>query len=309
VTHTVGGYRVRQDRVLPDDVFQTTGPPEALTSTLPSGNSRAGRALISVVIPALNEASNLPHVLRRMPDIVDEIVLVDGGSSDNTIEVALEMCPWIRVVPQKGRGKGNALRTGFEAAEGEIIVMLDADVSMDPNEIPLFVGALLSGADLAKGSRFLQGGGTADMPHYRRLGNLAFVWMVRALFGGKYSDLCYGYAAFWRDVLPKLNLDSEGFEIETLMNIRALEAGLRIIEVPSFEYRRLHGMGRLRTIPDGFRVLRTIIDEFRRVRRGESDEDGEPAWTTNGHQMARLAKIGQRPAVEGLLRSANQRHA
>jgi glycosyltransferase involved in cell wall biosynthesis len=155
------------------------------------------------------------------------------------------------------------LRTGFAACTGDIIVMLDADGSTDPREIPAFVGALLAGADVAKGSRFLQGGGTADMPLYRKLGNYAFVLAVRLLIGGRYSDLCYGYNAFWSRALARIQPDVDGFEIETLINIRALRAGCRVAEVPSFEARRVYGEGRLRTIPDGWRVLRTIWREWR----------------------------------------------
>jgi glycosyltransferase involved in cell wall biosynthesis len=216
---------------------------------------------ISVVIPTLNEEKNLAHVLPKIQEWVDEIVLVDGYSSDQTINVARELCPTVRVVMQEGRGKGSALRTGFAAATGDIIVMLDADGSTDPSEIPLFVGALLAGADFVKGSRFLQGGGTKDMPLYRKLGNWGFVVLVRLMFGGKYTDLCYGYNAFWKRVLPKLDLDGTGFEIETMMNVRALKAALQITEVPSFEFPRVHGNGRLRTIPDGWRVLKTIFSE------------------------------------------------
>src|SRR6266498_1518377 len=222
---------------------------------------------ISVVIPTLNEEKNLAHVLPKIQEWVDEIVLVDGHSTDQTIDVARELCPTVRVVMQEGRGKGAALRTGFAAATGDIIVMLDADGSTDPSEIPLFVGALLAGADFAKGSRFLQGGGTKDMPFYRKLGNWGFVWLVRMMFGGKYTDLCYGYNAFWKRVLPKLDLDCSGFEIETMMNVRALKAGLQITEVPSFEFARVFGKGRLKAIPDGWRVLKTIFNEA--VRRGE----------------------------------------
>jgi glycosyltransferase involved in cell wall biosynthesis len=216
---------------------------------------------VSVVIPALNEAENLPHVLPRIPRWVDEIILVDGHSTDGTADVACKLCPDIRIVQQEGRGKGAALRSGFAAANGDIIVMLDADGSTDPAEIPYFVGALLSGADFAKGSRFLQGGGTADMPFYRKAGNWAFTMMVRVLFGGKYSDLCYGYNAFWKHCLPCLELNGDGFEIETMMNVRALQAGLNVAEVPSFEAKRIYGEGRLRTIPDGWRVLKTIFNE------------------------------------------------
>src|SRR4051794_10414522 len=102
---------------------------------------------VSVVIPAWNEAENLPHVLPRIPSWVHEVILVDGNSVDDTVAVARRLLPTIRIVTQKGRGKGNALSSGFAAATGEIIVMLDADGSTDPGEIPAFVGALLCGAD------------------------------------------------------------------------------------------------------------------------------------------------------------------
>ena len=219
---------------------------------------------VTVVIPAKNEAANLRYVLPALPHWIHEVVLVDGNSTDGTQDVARELRPDIRVVAQQGRGKGAALRAGFAAATGDIIVMLDADGSTDPAEIPIFVGALLAGADFAKGSRFLQGGGTADMPFYRRLGNQALTHLVRTLYGGRYSDLCYGYNAFWASVVPQLALECDGFEIETMMNVRALKAGLRITEVPSFEAERIHGSSNLRTIPDGWRVLKTIMSERRR---------------------------------------------
>jgi glycosyltransferase involved in cell wall biosynthesis len=217
---------------------------------------------VSVVIPALNEAENLPHVVPLIPFWVDEVLLVDGYSIDGTVEMARQLRPDIWIVEQEGRGKGAALRSGFQAAHGDIIIMLDADGSTDPGEIPAFVSALLAGADFAKGSRFVQGGGTADMPWYRRWGNGVFVRLVRLLFGGAYSDLCYGYNAFWADVLPALRLDGDGFEIETIMNVRALRAGLKVVEVPSFEDKRIYGEGRLKTIPDGWRVLKTIFREW-----------------------------------------------
>jgi glycosyltransferase involved in cell wall biosynthesis len=256
------------------------------TAVFTGGRSGRGGGLegiglrVTVVIPALNEAQNLPHVLPRIPSWVHEVLIVDGNSIDGTAEVASSLLPQVRVVQQTGRGKGNALRAGFANATGDVIVMLDADGSMNPEEIPLFVGALLAGADMAKGSRFLQGGGTRDMPFYRKWGNGSFVSMVNVLFGGKYSDLCYGYSAFWRDMVLELGLACDGFEVETVLNIRALRANWRILEVPSFEAPRIHGDGRLRTIPDGWRVLSSIfheaIDHFTR-RSGVPFLDMEPA--------------------------------
>jgi glycosyltransferase involved in cell wall biosynthesis len=212
------------------------------------------------VIPTLNEAANLPHVLPRIPLWVAEIILVDSHSTDRTVEVARQLVPDIVVLEQERLGKGVALRSGFAAARGDIIVTLDADGSTDPAEIPAFVGALLGGADFVKGSRFAQGGGTDDMEWYRRLGNWALLQLVRWRFGGRFTDLCYGYNAFWRHVLPYMNLGgSDGFEIETSMNIQAFRARLTVREVASQEFRRLTGKSKLRTIPDGWRVLKTII--------------------------------------------------
>jgi len=244
---------------------------ERNVEAVPRSSRPSQPATVTVVIPALNEAENLPYVLPEIPAWVDEVVLVDGHSTDNTVEVARQLLPTIRVVYQEGRGKGAALRTGFAAATGDIIIMMDADGSTDPAEIPLFCAALLRGADFVKGSRFLQGAGTADMEFHRMMGNLVFTLGVRVLFGGNFSDLCYGYNAFWRRVLPDLELDGDGFEIETMMNVRALRVGLKVAEVPSFENKRKHGTSRLRAIPDGWRVLVTIFKERLANRRLAKD--------------------------------------
>ena len=216
---------------------------------------------VTVVIPALNEAANLPHVLPRIPRSVHEVILVDGASTDGTVEVARALWPGARVIQQGGPGKGSAVRTGFAAATGEIVVMLDADGSNDPGEISRLVDALLRGADLAKGSRFLPGAGTSDMPLHRKFGNGVLVGIVNLLFDTRFTDLCYGYMAFWKRDLASLALDATGFEIESQLILRARRAGLRVAETPSFEARRIHGSGNLRTIPDGWRVLKQILKE------------------------------------------------
>lgn len=217
---------------------------------------------MSVVVPALNERENLQYVLPRIPGWVHETILVDDHSTDGTAETAVALMPTIRVVPNlRPGGKGNALQTGYESATGEIIVQLDADGSEAPEEIPAFVGALLAGADFAKGTRFVPGGGTTDMTGLRKWGNRGFVWLVWLLFGVRFTDLCYGYNAFWTRVLPVLRIDADGFEVEAMLNLRAVRNGLKIREVPSFEDVRVHGQGRLVTFPDGWRVLKTIFKE------------------------------------------------
>lgn len=196
-------------------------------------------------------------------------MLVDGNSTDGTAEVARELFPTVRIVGQTRRGKGNALSCGFAACRGDIIVMLDADGSADPREIPRFVQALVEGADFAKGSRFLDGGGSADITLVRRLGNAFLGGLVNALFGTRYTDLCYGYNAFWAHCLPHMSVDCDGFEVETLINIRVAQAGLAVTEVPSYEQSRIHGESNLNAMRDGYRVLRTIVRErLRRQLRG-----------------------------------------
>jgi glycosyltransferase involved in cell wall biosynthesis len=216
---------------------------------------------ISVVIPALNEAPNLQYVLPHIPSIVSEVILVDGHSIDGTIAVARQLLPTIRIVKQRGKGKGDALRAGFAACTGDIIVMLDADGSADPAEIPRFVGALMAGNDFAKGSRFKKGGGSHDITLLRRGGNYGLSKLVNLLFRTHFSDLCYGYNAFWRHCLVYVEIDSDGFEVETLINIRMHQARLKIVEVPSVEYQRIHGTSKLHAFKDGWWVLKTILRE------------------------------------------------
>jgi glycosyltransferase involved in cell wall biosynthesis len=217
---------------------------------------------VSVIIPTMNEAKNLPHVLPLIPEWVSEIIIVDGRSTDDTVEVAQQLRSDVRIVLEKRRGKGIALQTGFRSATGDIIVMLDADGSMDPAEIPSLVFALVAGADVAKGSRFLHGASTDDMEWTRRFGNWGLTMLVRSAFGGRFTDLCYGYLAFWTDLVPHFcGPHADGFEIETFMNVRALTAGLHVIEVPSYEAPRQFGESNLSAPRDGMRVLRTIVRE------------------------------------------------
>jgi glycosyltransferase involved in cell wall biosynthesis len=224
-----------------------------------------------VVIPAKNEARNIGWVLERIPIWVDEVVLVDGRSTDRTIEVARALRPDIVVVADDEPGKGAALRAGFAAATGEFIVMLDADGSMDPGEIENFVALLANGHDLVKGSRFAPGGGTADISLLRSAGNRTLLMLANVLFGVAHTDLCYGYAAFRRDRVLELELDAVGFEIETQLFLRATRQGLWVTECPSFEAPRRFGVSNLNTFRDGWRVLKTLIAERLRPARPTLD--------------------------------------
>jgi glycosyltransferase involved in cell wall biosynthesis len=233
---------------------------------------------VSVVIAALNEAENLPYVFSRLPEGLHEIILVDGHSVDDTVAVARRLRPDVRILTQSGRGKGRAMAEGFNACTGEIIVALDADGSTDPAEIPRFVSALCNGADFVKGSRFAQGGASTDITRARSLGNHLLGAVVNALYGTHYTDLCYGYNAFWARCLPYLRVDCDGFEVETLMNVRIAKAGLIVHEVPSYEQVRLYGESNLQTIRDGSRVLRTIVRE----------------WLTSASRKSILPDVGAR---------------
>jgi glycosyltransferase involved in cell wall biosynthesis len=217
---------------------------------------------VSVVIPAMNEAGNLPSVLPRIPLWVHEVILVDGGSTDDTIDVARGLLPDIRIIHQTGKGKGDALGAGFRAATGDVIAMIDADGSTDPCEIPRFLSALRTGADFVKGTRYVQGGGSQDLTPFRSLGNRVLTAIVNTLWRTNYTDLCYGYIAFWRKHLNVLTPDCRGFEIETLLCIRAAGRGLRVAEVASYESSRISGTSNLHATKDGIRVFRTILSEL-----------------------------------------------
>ena len=262
---------------------------------------RTRQPSVSVVVPTLNEADSLPWVLERLPSWVTEVVLVDGLSTDHTEVVARGLLADVVVVHQPRPGKGAALRAGFAAATGDIIVMIDGDGSTNPGEMGHFVGALQDGAEFVKGSRYLRAGGSEDWTSIRRAGNSAFVHMVNLIYGSKFTDLCYGYCAFWRRHVDSLALTADGFEIETQLTLNAVKAGLQIHEVASFELRRRHGASNLNAMRDGLRVLRTIMDERpgRDSRRDaarpriclvpvELASPGTPSWRPAGHERRRV---------------------
>jgi glycosyltransferase involved in cell wall biosynthesis len=216
---------------------------------------------VSVVIPAKNEARNIGWVLERMPAVVDEVIIVDGLSTDGTLDVAKRIDPDVIVIHEMRPGKGAAMRAGMSAARGEYVVLLDADGSMDPAEIDRYVEQMALGFDLVKGSRKLEGGGSTDLTPLRDFGNARLLDLANLLFETDFTELCYGFVGLRRSAIAALQLDADGFEIETQIVTRAVRAGLKIIEVPSMEAPRRYGESNLRTFRDGWRVLRTMLAE------------------------------------------------
>lgn len=248
--------------------------PEVERSDRERSHTSPTRPRLTVVIPAKNEARNIGWVVSRLPSTVDELVLVDGHSTDATIEVTRALRPDVVVVQDDQPGKGAALRAGFAAATGHHVVMMDADGSMDPEEIPVLIDELAGGSDLVKGSRFLDGGGSADFSLLRRLGNWGLLQVANVLFGSSCSELCYGFAAFRRTAVLDLDLTATGFEVETQLYLRAIRNGLQVTEVPSFEAARRSGVSNLHTFRDGWRVLRTIFAERLRPSQRQSVLEG-----------------------------------
>ncbi len=217
---------------------------------------------ITALICTLNEAENLPHVVPLIPAWVDEVLIVDGHSTDGTVDIARRLRPDVRIFNQPGRGKGDALRCGIEHSAGDIIVMLDADGETDPEEMETFIEPLMHGYDFVKGSRFYSGFFPKRAFH-RRVGNLILAAAFDLLFLQPFTDICSGYNAFWKKSIMKVNLDKEGdFAAEPTLLARARKSRLRIKEVSHRNRGRLGGAAK---VPGWWRhglwVLATIVRE------------------------------------------------
>jgi len=213
---------------------------------------------VSVVICALNEEHNLSYVLPKIPSCVHEVVLVDGHSTDQTIEVAKKLRPDIKIYIQPGRGKGAALKYGISVSEGEIVVTLDADGTYLPEEIPKFVSAILQGNDFAKGTRFL--GGRLDcMSVNRQFGNKVLALTANLLLNIHYTDICSGFYAFSKTAFQNINLVSDGFEMEQELFIKIAKMKLKVIEVPHGYKVRMFGNSKTKDFRQGIKNLLWIF--------------------------------------------------
>jgi glycosyltransferase involved in cell wall biosynthesis len=217
---------------------------------------------VGVIIPAFNEEKNIGDVLRQLKSIgYNNILVIDGLSSDCTLKVAA--MHGAKIVLQDGRGKGQAVRQALENnyLGTDALVLMDADGSMSPEEVPRIVEALYDGADVVKGSRFIAGGGSYDMSALRRFGNAIITLTVNFLWTSRYTDICYGFVGFNKKAVRMLSpiLESNNFEIEAEMFVKAKKLGLKVVEVPSIEHKRKNGKSNLRTFSDGFKILMTIL--------------------------------------------------
>ena len=220
-----------------------------------------GQPKITALICALNEEESIPYVLPRIPDWVDEILIVDGHSTDNTVEVAKTLRPDVNVITQPGKGKGDALKSGIENSTGDIIVTLDADGATDPAEIGHFIKPLLEGYDYVKGSRF-RNRRPHNKPWHRILGNWVITILFDVLFIRAYTDLCSGYNAFWKNALESRSLwSSDGFENEPLINCRITRDGLNVKEIGHTDVGRIGGEVKELAWRQGFKAIKTIIRE------------------------------------------------
>lgn len=215
---------------------------------------------ISAIICTLNEEQSLPHVLPKVPEWVDEVLLVDGHSTDRTVEVARKLCPEIKVLYQPGKGKGDGLKYGVQQATGDIIVTLDGDGETNPEDIPRFIEPLLNGHDLAKGSRLVYGR-PPNMSWHRWIGNKVLAITSNLLHGTKYTDICSGYNAFWKGAFQRLRLTHDGFEMEQEMLVKAKKVGLKVAEVNHYDAGRLGSTSKVSVIKQGLLDWMLIIME------------------------------------------------
>lgn len=212
----------------------------------------------SLIIPAYNEEEALPLVIEEYMDKVDEIIVIDDGSSDKTYDIAkkYEKNNLKLYKHEKNKGKVSALRTGVSNASGEIIIFTDADYTYPAKYVPQLISELEKGADLALGSRFLDG--INNMPLLNVLGNKILSVVAAYISCVNITDAQTGYRAFKRDMFSKFDVNARSLEYETKMTVRAAKFGYKIVEIP-IEYRKRIGSSKLRPIQDGFKMFRGLV--------------------------------------------------
>jgi glycosyltransferase involved in cell wall biosynthesis len=218
---------------------------------------------VDVIIPALNEAATIGLVLDEIPfthlrahGFEARAVVVDNGSTDGTADVARER--GAEVLHEPRRGKGNAMRCGFEASRADFVVMLDGDATYPATHIPEMLELLAADRDVVVGSRLNGTRAAGSISRINVIGNHLLTWLACVLYGRKISDLCTGYWAFRGEVLPELRLSAVGFNLEAELFSEVVRHGLRLGEVP-VHYRRRPTPTKLRALRDGARIARMLL--------------------------------------------------
>jgi hypothetical protein len=221
---------------------------------------------LSVVIPAYNEEQGIKEISERVLKIVDglkqvgvdalELIVVDDGSKDQTVEIA-DSIPGVKVISHdRNKGYGAALKTGFSAAQGELIGFLDADGTYPPEYFPALCEKALNGADLVIGSRM--SGADSEMPFTRRVGNTFFALLLSIIARQRVSDTASGMRVFRREILDQLSPLPDGLNLTPVMSTRAIHEGISIVEIP-ITYSERVGRSKLNVVRDGSLFLRSMI--------------------------------------------------
>lgn len=219
------------------------------------------KSKVSIVIPTLNEEKSIGSVLDGLEALADEIIVVDGHSSDRTVD---EVKKRKVILIYDDKGKGSALRAGFKLATGDIIISMDADEANNKSEINDIISRIEEGYDVCMPSRFMRGGISDDITPLRVVGNNFYKFWVKLIWGVSYTDICYGFRGFRRKALAQLDLKADGFDIETEIGIKTAKRRLKYIEIPSHEGKRLHGSGKLTFWTSLILDKRILIELFSR---------------------------------------------
>jgi len=213
---------------------------------------------ISVVIPALNEVESIGRVLSEIPkDKVDEILVADGRSTDGTVELVKKL--GYQVIFEEKKGFGAAIASGIKRAQGDIVIILNADGSQNPNDIPKLVDKLEEGYDMVMASRYLPGAGSDDDTLLHRLGNKVFTFLFNIKNKTQLSDVLYFFLAVRKNVFDKVETVSPKFEYCIELPAKVSKAGLKIAQVPSFERKRFGGKAKVNAFPVGLKILLAIF--------------------------------------------------
>lgn len=216
---------------------------------------------VSVVAVNLNEENTIIDVLKNIPKEVDEVLVIDGNSTDKSPQIAKSL--GYPVIAQKSKGRGNAFRLGFKRTSGDIIVMLSTDGNERPGDISKLLDKIIEGYDMVIASRFGQGN-SLDVTLTRKFGNWFLTKLINIVAGINLQDSQNGFRAICRDALDKMNISAEKFDIEAEMSLKAGKLGLKIAEVPTTEDKREYGQSHLHTFKDGWRIFKRIVLEARR---------------------------------------------